>query len=210
MGFPEQKSSKEEKGKSAAVYNLQQRILGKKNSPLEAIAVEDPSSGIIVDEPERIKEISLKYCADLLKNREPAPGYEEVVEAKVKLHEERMLEQVENDMDNLTREQFDKALRTVERKHKNKYKFILNGGISLKNALFSLFCSVWKNETIPEVWYNSLLVQIYKGKGSPNNLDNIRHIHLKEEVPKLFSQIVTMAAKDNRVANMSKSFSSLA
>ena len=107
-------------------------------------------------------------------------------------------------MDNLTREQFDKVLRTVERKHKNKYKFILNGGISLKNAIFSLFCSVWKNETIPEVWYNSLLVQIYKGKGSPNNLDNIRHIHLKEEVPKLFSQIVTMAAKDNLVENMSK------
>ena len=66
------KRTKEEKGKSAAVYNLQQRILGKKNSPLDAIAVEDPSSGIIVDEPERIKEISLKYCADLLQNREPA------------------------------------------------------------------------------------------------------------------------------------------
>ena len=44
----------------------------------------------------------------------------------------------------------------------------------------------------------------YKGKGTPDNLDNMRHIHVKEEVPKLFSQIVINAAKHNLVDNMSK------
>ena len=101
-------------------------------------------------------------------------------------------------------ELFQKVLRDVSKKNKDKYKFILNGGTSLQNALFSLFCSVWKCEKIPETWHNSLLVQIPKGKATPNNLDNMRHIHVKEEVPKLFSQIVTNAAKDNLIGNMSK------
>ena len=80
------------------------------------------------------------------------------MEKKVLLHEERMKEKVENDLEELSREQFETALRNVEKKHKEKYKFILNGGKSLQNAVFSLFFSVWKNETIPDVWYNSMLV----------------------------------------------------
>ena len=32
----------------------------------------------------------------------------------------------------------------------------------------------------------------------------MRHVHLKEETPKLFSQIATMAAKDNLISNMTK------
>ena len=59
-------------------------------------------------------------------------------------------------------------------------------------------------EKIPEGWKKSTLVQLYKGKGNKNDLDNMRHIHIKSEVPKLFSQIVTNVAKENLFDNMSK------
>ena len=141
---------KKKKGKSSAIFNLQQRILGSKKTSLEAVAVEDPESGILVDDPERIKDISLKYCINLLTNRKPNPGYESVIERKLKLHEERMEERIEHDNEELSREQFEAALRAVERKHKDKYKFILNGGKSLQNAIFSLFATVWKEEKSPK------------------------------------------------------------
>ena len=50
-----------------------------------------------------------------------------------------------------------------------------------------------------------MLIQLWKGKGPKSCLDNVRHIHLKEQqIAKLFSQIVLGAAKANLFKNMSK------
>ena len=87
---------KGKKGKSAAVFNLQQRVLGSKKTALEALAVEDPETGILIDDPVKIKEVSLKYCTDLLTNRKPNPGYENVLANKIQLDEERMKEIIDN------------------------------------------------------------------------------------------------------------------
>ena len=151
------KRTKGKKGKAAAIFNLQQRIIGGKKLPVEAIAIEDPSTKMLVSDTNKIKDISLDYCAKLLTNRKPNPGYEAIVEHKIKLHTERMNEYVENDIEELDRELFQKVLRDVGRKSKDKYKFILNGGTSSHNALYFLFRSAWKYEKIPETWYNSLL-----------------------------------------------------
>ena len=85
---------RKKKGKSAAVFNLQERILGSKKTPLEAVAIEDPDSGNLIDNPERIKEVSLAYCKNLLTNREPNLGYERILENKRNLHQERMKENI--------------------------------------------------------------------------------------------------------------------
>ena len=70
-------------------------------------------------------------------------------------------------------------------------------------AIFALFSLVWEKEEIPEVWHDSLLIQLHKSK-SKQSLDNYRFIHLKESLPRFFSQIVTSAAKGNILENMSK------
>ena len=54
------------------------------------------------------------------------------------------------------------------------------------------------------MWSDSELIQIYKGKGSESDLDNVRNIHLKSEVPELFQQIVMTASKDKLFGNMKK------
>ena len=115
-----------------------------------------------------------------------------------------MSDQVTDDIEELPLNLFNKALKKVNEKPGDKYKFIVRGGFSLKNALFTLFSIVWKTEQIPDNWYNSELVQLWKKRSSKSCLDMYRHIHLKDDTAKLFGQIVTMAAEENMVSNMTK------
>ena len=127
------------KGKSASIFSLKERILGRKNSPSESQAIEDPSSGFLIREHDKIKEVTLKYCAKILTNKKPNKGYENILKRKEELHAERMEEEIGEDIEELSREQFDDALKHVSKKHSEKYRFILKGGKSLKDALFALF-----------------------------------------------------------------------
>ena len=48
-----------------------------------------------------------------------------------------------------------------------------------------------------------MLIQLYKGKGPRENLDNNRNIHTKLDIPKFFGHIVATAAKPNIFKHMS-------
>ena len=52
--------------------------------------------------PDEIKSVTLKYCVDLLTNREPREGFKEVMRMKENIHEQRMKEKVENDLGDLS------------------------------------------------------------------------------------------------------------
>ena len=92
----------------------------------------------------------------------------------------------------------------LKKKTGHKYDFILKSGDSLKAALFTLFKVVWEFEKKPDIWRNSILIQLYKGSGSLQDLNFYRNIHTKEEIPKFFGHIVTTAAKGIMMDNMSK------
>ena len=115
-----------------------------------------------------------------------------------------MKEVVPDDINSLTPEMFNSALQGLARKHPEKYKFILKGGSSLLDALYSIYFSVWKTEQIPKVWHEAQLVQLRKGKDSMSDLPNNRFIHTKSDISKVFGQIVISEAKNNIFENMSK------
>ena len=75
-------SKMNKKGKSAAVFELKERILGSKMASMEAVVLEDPETGCVVDSPEEIKAVSLAYCTNLLTNRMPTKGYEGITQYK--------------------------------------------------------------------------------------------------------------------------------
>ena len=81
------------------MFQLKERALGRNKCPGEAKAIMDPESGILENNPEKIKEVTLKYCTNLLTNRKPKAGFEAIIENKVKLHNERVKEKIENDVD---------------------------------------------------------------------------------------------------------------
>jgi hypothetical protein len=51
---------------------------------------------------------------------------------------------------------------------------------------------------------NHYIIQIYKLKGPKNELSNYRNIHTKDQIPKMFGNIVTTIAKPNILKSMSK------
>ena len=188
---------------AAAVYKLKDKVLGAKEPPLDTMPIEDPETGTLITNPEEIKKATLDYCLGKLKDREPKPEYKQSYENKLCLHEARMIEKIDNDAEELSHHQFNDALNTVAKKHKDKYNFILKAGNSLIDALFRLFQLVWRKEDIPDIWQNSLLLEKMK-KPNKTSLDNIRFLHLKPEVPKLFSQMIFSSIKDKLFASMSK------
>ena len=192
---------KNNKGKSASNFQLKEMVLGKKKTQQEPIVIIDPETGKKVHTPKEIKEVSLNYCINLLKNKEPLAGYEEVVEEKDTLHSERMNENPPDDLHELPMEAFLKACESLKKKP-GKYEFFKKAGKSLAPALFNLFQTVWRTESIPKCWNDSTIIQLEKPNSKVGDLDGIRHIHDKNEWYKFFGQIVTHCIKEPIFRNL--------
>ena len=198
------KETKSVKGKAAAVFQLRDDVLGGKDSSSEPSVMTDPCSKKMIHSPEEIKSVSLRYCKNLLTNRPAREPYEEDLAMKDMLHYHHLNEIVANDYEHLTVDQFEETLSTLLKKKPTKYEFILRGGPALKRAVFHLFQVAWSTEVIPSTWHKSTLIQLFKGKGERTSLENFRHIHIKEDIPKMFGHLVMSAARDKLFSSMSK------
>ena len=87
----------------------------------------DPLTNLQVFEPDEIKTVSLKYCVDLLTKRNTNDDYDDDYFIQEMVHLVRC-EDNKDDDEQLTREDFDKRLKMLNSKCKDKYKFILNSG----------------------------------------------------------------------------------
>ena len=104
----------------------------------------------------------------------------------------------------LTPDMFYSALERIKSKNAKKYEFILKGGKSLIDSLYFLCQSVWSSEEIPDNWKKTKIIQIYKSKGSLNDLSNYRNIHTKVENRKVLGEILTHELKKRVPENLSK------
>ena len=93
-------------------------------------------------------------------------------------------------------------MNVLRKKHARKYEFILKGGKSLHNALYTLYESVWNEEVKPESWKETTIIQLDKGKPDKADLSNKRYIHTKDSIPKFFSHMLTATIKPKIVENM--------
>ena len=196
------KDMKTNKGRAATVFNLKDKIVGSKKQQQEPAVIIDPSTKKSVTDTEEIKRISLKYCVDLLTNREPKEGFEEIIAMKRNVHKERMKEIIDEEIE-FNRKFFDECLEVIKKKRNNKYDFLIKSGNALKEALFCLFKYVWNTEDKPEQWRKTTIIQLHKKK-SKDDLENYRNIHTKMDVPKLFGFMVINQAKIPIIQNMSK------
>ena len=196
------KEIKSKKGKSAVVFKLKENVLGSKKAQQEPAVVKDPATEKLVTDVEEIKRISLEYCVDLLTNRKPSHGYEELIEKKKEIHEERMNEVIEDD-EEFSEAHFDECLKILKQRNNKKYDFILKAGNGFRKSLLALFRYIWTTEDKPEQWRRTTLIQLHK-KGCKDDLSNYRNIHTKLDVPKLFGFMVITLAKVPIIQNMSK------
>ena len=183
------------KGHSAAVFNTMRKICGDKKEGQEQVAMIDPETKSWIYEPMKIKEVSLKYCVDLLTKHNSDKKHEDYFFIQDMIHLVRC-EEINDDEKELSKEDFDKRLKTLKTKFQEKYKFILKAGDGYKDCLFSLFSNIWGSEDKPQQWRNTVIVQIYKGKGSISDYNSQRNIHTKEAEPNFFEGIVVDKSKD--------------
>ena len=111
---------------------------------------------------------------------------------KLIIHEVRYAEVLENDCNELSYEQFLNSLKVLGSRYGSKYDFIIKSGPSFTAALFKLYQVVWDTEVIPDLWKRTTLVQAYKGKGSCSDLDKLRHLHIKEDIPKILDTLLCL------------------
>ena len=197
------KNIKKEKGKSAAIFKLKEKVIGSKKEGMESVSMKDPVSGSMICDPEQLKQASTEYLSKLLTNRDPKDGYQRGFETLRLLHDSRMSEELENE-DKLTYQDFENMLKKIKKKKAGKYKFILNGGKSYKDALFSVFEKVWESENKPSSWEYTNCTMLFKGKGLVSEFGNQRFIHSKDEIPKCFESLVIEKAKPKIVKKCSK------
>ena len=145
------KDIQKKKGKSAAIFNLKEKVIGQKKAGQEATIMKDPKTKDILTSRTKIKEASLDYCVELLTNRSPKEEYKKEIEIKDEIHTIRMEEQIENDVE-FTEKIFIDSINELKKKNKKKYEFIIQSGKSFKDALFKLFDLVWRSEEKPEQW----------------------------------------------------------
>ena len=105
----------------------------------EQIYVIDPENGEAIYSPDKIKEVSLKYCINVLKKKEPDEKYSTVVNDKKEIHKLRMLEKHQNDCEEIPYEMFMKAFEKIKSKPGKKYEFFKKAGSSLLLAVYNLF-----------------------------------------------------------------------
>ena len=160
----------------------------------------DPKSNLQIFEPKQIKEASLQYCHDLLNTRKNYEEYQKYYFIQDMIHIIRSSCENDEEEDTITKEDFDKRLKLLKSKCKDKYSFILKSGEGFKNCIYELFCKIWATENKPEQWRNTIIVQLYKSKGDPSDFN----IHTKEEYPKFFEGIVVDKSKDKIIKKCSK------
>ena len=199
----ELKSLKYKKGKSASIFAIKNKVVGPKKIEQEATIIKNPKDNQELTEPAEIRKASLAYCKDLLTNRLPKVKFQTDVQLKIDVHGIRMKESVENDIV-FSKELFQKSFSALKKKNSHKYDFILKAGQSLHLALYHLFENVWNSESEPDQWRNTNIIQLYKGKGSKDDISNYRNIHTKLETPKFFGHIVVSEIKDKIMKNMTR------
>ena len=61
-----------------------------------------------------------------------------------------------------------------------------------------MFKILWSREEKPTPFEDTVLIQLYKGKGYKSNLYNHRNIHTKHYLPKVLESIIVGKSKKNR------------
>ena len=113
------KDLKMKKGKSASIFALKNKIVGKKKLEQEPTIIKNPLNNEEVTDPDEIQKVSLAYCTLLLTNREPKEKFEEDVKLKTIVHAKRMTEVIEEDL-NFSMEIFEKIPKSPEAKEKQQ------------------------------------------------------------------------------------------
>ena len=167
-------------------------IQGSKVGNKEAMAINDPSTGELIVNKNQIKEVSLKHNVKILTKNPPREEDLEHIDAMKAKHIDIMSKQIIDPKTwELNESTFKKVLEKIKEKNKNLYKLFIKSGDLYKKAIFLYMKRLIKEEKVPFSFKETSLTQIWKGKGSPLDLNQMRFIHMRGWRSKLLEALVT-------------------
>ena len=165
------------------VFKMREIVAGSKKQPQEAHAVKD-SMGKTVISCEEIQRVNLEHCVKVLSKNVPEAEVEELLQAQSMLHDELMKEDTDKET-TITKEDYEDVLTTFKKKNKKGYLFLTKSGEMFLKSVYKLCKRMIEEETFPHDFSLTTLYQLWKRKGSREDLNNYRYIHMKEWLPRL-------------------------
>ena len=182
-------------GRCTQVFKMKEIIAGPKKAGQEAAAVKDPKTGKMVVNNGDIKKTCLKYSLDVLKKNEPSELFKDQMKFK-----EDLINQLVNDTEGhyeVEEESYWELLDRLKTKNKRSYDFIVKSGDKFKKAILKLVKRVINMEEIPEKFLETLLVQLYKGKGCQQELPNSRFLHIMDWLPRVCESLAVSGMRED-------------
>ena len=182
------------KSLNAKIYKLKELISGPKIKASEPMCINDPVTGELITDTETIKKVSLEHNVKIL-TKYPIRK-EDLKERKAKEeYHQKIMKKKDKDSLSLTRDVFDKVLEKIKEKGKKMFNSLNKAGDKYKDAIFKYMKRIFDNEEIPTQFSETTLIAIWKGKGSPLDLNMSRFIHEKAWPARLCDAIVTEIMK---------------
>ena len=179
---------KTKNGKAGQVWAVRKKVIGDKKTKILPTAIIDPETNKLVVNAHRIKEVTLKYCIDTLRNNEPEDAFKNEINNK-KEKVKNLLKGTDGHFET-TKDIFNFNLKKFKRSGKKNYDFLTKSGSKFQEAVFKLCSKMFKQEQFPESFSETTLHMILKANGKQTNLDSNRFIHCKSWLPRVAESLV--------------------
>ena len=186
------------KSLNGKIYKLKEIINGPKISASEPMCIKDPENGELITNPDTIKKISLEHNVKIL-TKNPIRKEDEKERRFKEEHHQSIMKKDDKDSWELTRELFDKVLEKLKEKGKKMFNPLNKAGDKYKDAIFKYMKRIIDEEDVPFQFSETTLIAIWKGKGSPLDLNMNRYIHEKSWPARLCDALVTEKMKPSIV-----------
>ena len=140
--------------------------------------------------------MNLEHCIEVLKHNNLSEEAEKLIAAETLMHNNIMEEENVSET-NVTRDQFEEIVKQIKERNKRSYDFLTKAGPHFQDSVFKLCKRMIKDECFPERFSKTTLYNLWKRKGSREDLNNHRYIHLKDWLPRLAETITADMMKED-------------
>ena len=98
----------------------------------------------------------------------------------------------------MTWKKFTEVLEKFKKKDTKTYDFLIKSGEKYQKAIFKLCQRVIDNEEVPDSFRKTVLVMIWKRKGSMDILRNNRFLHMKDVLARSVDAMIVSKTRPRR------------
>ena len=173
------------------VWDVRKRI-SDKYADKQFVSIKDPVTGHLTTDRASTFSTALEYNYNLLRKdkivKTEAMEREDVIKDII-IKSGMSAKELKDDAE-LSWDDFKGVLLKVELGNKSVYRDVVKAGWLFKRAYFDFLNKIYVTEKIPVKFQSTELMQLFKNKGSRNELKNNRFIHLKQHGPKILERMI--------------------